>query len=316
MTDDKTGEPHKHTWTKLLLDNAHPELITAHELHANVFPEIDGQESESPLCPVSIVHTKNSLRQISATSFALYEWCPFAWRRSYRQGRTLTWEDPAEKAESFDQDGYTGGAEVGSIAHWILARWPEGEDYESRLDYWLHDKAVLSLLPGHLRAAWRKNDKNPDSPLREWLLRFAESDTGKLLRSRTDIQREKVFRLPVNEYTSLAGAIDAVFGNEIIDYKITSVDNAPKGLYESQLDFYALVLHMMTGAENVKTNIAFLREGKTESRVITDFAGIQERVIIAAEECACGKYPPNHKHCGSCPYKKGCVNCNAGVQER
>ncbi|MBQ9433373.1 MAG: UvrD-helicase domain-containing protein [Synergistaceae bacterium] len=316
MTDANAGQPHKHTWTKLLCDKYDDfSPVTAQELTPDVFPEVNGQDSESPLHPVSIVHAKNSLRQISATSFALYEWCPFAWRRSYKQGRTLTWEDPADKAESFDQDGYTGGAEVGSIAHWILARWPEGEDYEAELDRWLHDKAVLSLLPGHLRAAWRRNDKNPDSPLREWLLRFAGSDTGKLLRSRTDIQREKAFRVSLNEYTSLAGAVDAVFGNEIIDYKITSVENAPKGLYESQLDFYALVLHMMTGAESVKSTIAFLREGKTESRVITDFAGIQERVIIAAEECACGEYLPNHKHCGDCPYKKGCVNYNAGVQE-
>ncbi len=330
MTDDKTGQPHKHTWTKLLLENhdadsGGTDLVEAHELPANVFPEIDGQDSESTLRPVSIVHVKNSLRQISATSFALYEWCPFAWRRSYKQGRTLTWEDPAEKTEDFD--GYTGGAEIGSIAHWILARWPEGEDYESRLDYWLHDKAVLSQLPGHLRAAWRglnrerHNDEQEQkrlqrvAELRGWLLRFAESDTGKLLRSRTDIQREKAFRIPLNEYTSLAGAIDAVFGNEIIDYKITSVENAPKGLYESQMDFYALVLHMMTGVESVKTTIAFLREEKVEPRVITDFAGIRERVIIAAEECACGNYVPNLKHCGDCPYKKGCVNCNAGVQE-
>ena len=314
LTDEKTGEAHNHTWTKLLSDKYDDfSPVIARELPAHVFPELDDEDSETSLRHVSIVNVKNSLRQISASSFAMYEWCPFAWRRSYKQGRTLTWEDPAEKADDFD--GYTGGAELGSIAHWILARWPEGEDYEAKLDYYLHDKAVLSQLPGHLRSAWRKNDKDKDSPLREWLMKFAESETGKMLMSRTDIQREKAFRLPLSESTSLAGAIDAVFENNIIDYKITSIDRTPPGLYESQLDFYALVIHEQTGAETVNTTIAFLREGKTETRVITDFEGIRDRVITAAEECACGDYPPKHEHCGLCPFKKGCVNCNAGVQE-
>ncbi|MBQ7216452.1 MAG: UvrD-helicase domain-containing protein [Synergistaceae bacterium] len=313
MTDEKTGEAHNHTWTKLLLEHAKTKPVIAHELPAHVFPELEGAESEEALHPVSIVNVKNSLRQISATSFALYEWCPFAWRRSYRQGRTLTWEDPAEKAEDFD--GWTGGAEIGSLAHWILSRWPESGDYESKLDYYLHDKEVLSLLPGYLRAAWRKNDKDADSPLRMWLLRFAGSDTGKLLMSRTDVQREKSFRLPLNESTSLAGAIDAVFGNSIIDYKITSVDRTPPGLYESQLDFYALVIHEQTGTESVNASIAFLREGKIETRAVTDFEAVRKRITIAAEECACGEYSPKHEHCGLCPFKKGCVKNNAGVQE-
>ena len=326
LTDEKTGEPHNHTWTKLLCEKyADISPVTAYELPAHVFPEQSSQESEAALRPVNIVNVNNSLRQISATSFALYEWCPFAWRRSYRQGRTLTWEEPAEKAEDFD--GYTGGAELGSLAHWILSRWPESGDYESKLDYWLHDSEALSVLPGHLRAAWRglnRKRKDPDddnkrlqkaAEFRRWLMNFAESDTGKLLMSRTDIQREKSFRLPLTESTSLAGAIDAVFGNNIIDYKITSIDRTPPGLYESQLDFYALVIHEQTGAESVNASIAFLKEGKTESRVITDFAGIRERVIAAAEECACGNYPPRHEHCGLCPFKKGCVKNNAGVQE-
>ena len=146
-------------------------------------------------------------------------------------------------------------------------------------------------------------------------MNFAESDTGKMLMSRTDVQREKSFRLSLTESTSLAGAVDVIFGNNIIDYKITSKDNTPPGLYESQLDFYALVMHMMTGAENVKASIAFLKEGKIETRVITDFESIRERVIKAAEECACGDYVPKHEHCKDCPYKKGCVNCNVRVQE-
>ena len=216
---------------------------------------------------------------------------------------TLTWEAPQEKAEDFD--GYTGGADVGSLVHWVLERWPESGDYEAKLDYYLHDKEVLARVPGYLRAAWRKNDNDKASQLKEWLMNFAASELGELLRTRKDILREKQFRLQLDEYTALAGAIDAVYGNNIIDYKITDIDRVPPGLYESQLDFYALALHMITGAENVNTSIAFLRQGKTEQRTISDFEAIRARVADAAKFCASGPHTTNHEHCALCP---GCAN--------
>ena len=162
-------------------------------------------------------------------------------------------------------------------------------------------------------------------------MRFADSELGKMMHTRKDIKREYRFRLPLDESTSLAGSIDALItpsaregqpyltspnvGEErkeglytIIDYKITEHENTPPGLYESQLDFYALVIHELTGADSVKTVIAFLREGMTAERVITDFEAIRERVSHAAEICASGPYMPNNQHCGLCPFKKGCVN--------
>ena len=144
-------------------------------------------------------------------------------------------------------------------------------------------------------------------------MRFAAGELGVMLRTRKDIQREKLFRIPLNESTSLAGAIDAVYGNNIIDYKITNIDSTPPGLYESQLDFYAFVLHLQTGAEIVNTTIAFLREGRIEHRVITDFEAVRERVISASEVCAVGPYIPRQENCRLCPFKKGCVKNNDEV---
>ena len=307
MIDENTQGAHNHTWTKLLLDHEKvSEPVIASELPANVFPDLTRQESEESLRQVNRVKAKTSLRQFSASSFAMYEWCPFAWRRSYMQGRTLKWEDPAEKAEDFD--GYTGGAELGSLVHWILSRWPEGEDYEAKLDSYLHGKEWLSHMPGSLRAKWRENDKDSESHVKEWLMKFADSELGRTIRTRRDIKREYRFRVPLDESTSLAGSIDAFWDNNIIDYKITEYDRTPPGLYESQMDFYALVVHELTGAERVNTVIAFLREGRTAERVITDFEAIRERVGRAAEICASGSYMPRHEHCGLCPFKKGCAN--------
>ena len=102
----------------------------------------------------------------------------------------------------------------------------------------------------------------------------------------------------------------------IVDYKITSIDNTPPGLYESQLDFYAFVRHLQTGAETVNTSIAFLREGEVKERTITGFDEIRKRIERAAELCGSGPYTPNHGHCGMCPFRKGCVKCNAGACEQ
>ena len=304
--DDDDHKPHPNTWTKLLVDNKHDlDPLYAVEIPPHVFPNIE-QEQEASLRPVNTVKAVNTLRQISASSFALHEWCPFAWRRRYRQGLSLSWEEPAEKAEDFD--GYTGGADVGSIVHWVLERWPEAGDYEAKLKYYLHDKDVLPKVPAYLRAAWRKNDKDESSRVKDWLMNFAASELGQMLMTNTDIQREKHFRIPLDEYTTLAGAIDALYGNNVIDYKITEIDRVPPGLYESQLDFYALAVHMMTGAPSVNTCIAFLRQGTTERREISDFEAIRERVSSAAKSCASGPHNPKHEHCALCPFKKGCAN--------
>ena len=305
---NKDGNPNAHTWTKLLLNNMiidDSSRIDAIGIPSHVFPKLEHDEDSQALHEVPTVRSVNPLRQISASSFALYEWCPFAWRRRYRQGIALTWENPQEKAE--DYDGYTGGAELGSLAHWILSRWPNGDDYAARLDAYLTDRETLSLLPGSLRDAWRRNYRDKSSRLREWLMRFAESELGEFVRSTPGLEREKSFRLKLNDETILAGAIDAVSGSNIIDYKITSVDKTPPGLYESQLDFYAFALHALTKAESVNTSIAFLREGTVESRTISAFDVIRERVETAARECGCGKYEPELRHCGLCPFKKGCA---------
>ena len=191
----------------------------------------------------------------------------------------------------------------------MLARWPKGEDYEAELDHLLFDREMLSHMPGELRPTWRSDDKKT---LREWLMKFASSELGIAVRTQT-FKRENTFWLPLNTSTVMAGAIDAVCGDRIIDYKITSIDRAPKELYEAQLDFYAFVQHERTGAEDVRTDIAFLREGRTESRDITDFEGIRARIENAAEICGAGPYIPRHEHCRICPFKKGCVKNIAGI---
>ena len=304
LVNSKDDTPHKNTWTALMLENAeNPEITFAEGINDYEYLGVTHQEEERILKPVTLMRQKNSLRQISATSYSLFKFCPHAWRRSYKQGLNLSWESPSR--DNDPEDGSNGGAELGSLAHWVLSRWPNGDDYARELDTLLYDRAVLPSVPGYLRSMWRNDSAKKE--LHSWLMNFAEGDLGVMLRNVKDIRREYRFRLRLTEGTSLAGAIDALYGNNVVDYKITSIDNTPEGLYESQLEFYALAVHDLTGAEKVNTCIAFLREGRQEYREHSDFEAIRERVTEAAEICASGPYTPSINNCKICPFRKGCA---------
>ena len=193
---------------------------------------------------------------------------------------------------------------MGSLAHWVLSQWPKSDDYLSELDVILNDRKVYERLPVRLRGAWR--DEKGRRSLHECLKRFTETELFMKLRSE-NVRREFRFRLKLNDSTALAGAIDAFYGNNIIDYKISRFDSVPPGLYESQLDFYALAMHDMFGYESVNTSIVFLKEGRIVERVCGDFDSIRERITIAAEICASGPYNARHENCSKCPFKKGCM---------
>ena len=301
---DQNGQAYKDTWTKLMLDNVkNVNLEFSNEVDDSIKHEEIADEVNESKRILNVVSVKNSLRQISATSFSLFEFCPFAWRRSYKQGLNLQWELDVHD-DDYDDD-YSGGADLGSLAHWVLSQWPKGDDYVSELDTLLTDRySTFDRLPVRLRGAWR--DEKGRMNLYECLKRFTETELFMKLRSE-NVRREFRFRLKLNDSTALAGAIDAFYGNNIIDYKISRFDSVPPGLYESQLDFYALAMHDMFGYESVNTSIVFLKEGRIIERVCDDFDSIRERITIAAEICASGPYNARHENCSKCPFKKGCM---------
>ncbi|MCR4818400.1 MAG: UvrD-helicase domain-containing protein [Fretibacterium sp.] len=263
------------------------------------------------------------LSQISATSFALYEWCPLAWRRRYRQGLDLRWESPDR--DLLAEDG-RGGAELGSLAHWLLSHWAslESGDELTELNTWLTDERVIHRLPSYLRDVWREEKSREE--LGKWLKRFADSDAGKTVCGALaqGAVREAGFRVNLRGDTAgvtLAGAMDLVWRERdsglwhVMDYKITLSRKAPPGLYGAQLDFYALAVReaaLREGmpCEAVDVGLVFLREdSRVELRRLAenDWEGLKIRVLDAARRGAAGdNYPPNLSHCSSCPWKTGC----------
>ena len=343
---DKEGalSPLKGSWTELLLeylkgqgrcgeDLTGPDiaLFAPGEPITNEAPSPAGSKASSftqtpPVRPVLRPSWEGvALSQFSATSFALFQWCPLAWRMRYRQGLDLRWESPDRGllSEGGRGDGApfsAGGAELGSLAHWILARWPsgaQGGDDEAELDRWLSAPSTLRRLPSSLRDVWR--DERAKEALREWLLRFAASGAGAELWRALGMGARREARFSVDlEGLNLVGAMDAVWEEDglwrVMDYKITLMENAPPGLYEAQLDFYALVARLAARlkgepCEAVEVELVFLREGTSERRRRDGgWEDLRARVLGSARLAARGDgYEANLKRCAACPWRRECA---------
>jgi hypothetical protein len=246
-----------------------------------------------------------SLERMSATAYALFRFCPFAYRMRYRQGLDLRWESPTE-------DGH-GGTEAGSLAHWVLARWDLGAD---TLGNWLpledtRTKRWINLLPPNLRPIAR----NPDvrSRIRKWLEDFAAGETAKIMRISTSLQREVPFRVRIKDGPFAIGSIDALYRDEkgyhLLDYKVTASGGAPDILYENQLLFYAAAATAALGSKPSGLALYHLPEGKLHT--ITPAAFDPEdtflKISIAAKKAAQGPFEPAHENCRTCPWKKECT---------
>jgi len=261
-----------------------------------------------------------TLSSFSATSFALFEWCPFAWRRRHRQGLDLRWEIPDSDDGAVDA---IGGSELGSAAHWILARW---DMEEGTLSSWLDGEGIARRMPAVLRDTWR-DGKNKEA-LRAWLSAFAVSGEGRALALAARdglLRRESAFcailKTPGQvDGIRLAGAMDVLWRNEghwhIRDYKITLSDNAPDELYRAQLAFYALAVKILAEQRNmpfddVDVGLIFLREGglvdstRSFSRD-SDWAAMADRVMTAARGSAVGPWIPRRENCRRCPWRTKC----------
>lgn len=247
--------------------------------------------------------------RLSATSYALFSWCPAAWRMKFRQGLELAWELPS--SEEF------GGADLGSLAHWVLARW----DFTApALDRYL-GPTLPPRLPPRLRAAW--NDKAERTALRRWLTVTAEGAAGRklaALAAEGSLQREIPFRVPLRDGPLLTGAMDALWREEgrvfIRDYKITAGDenlNAGeepswKFLYGAQLLFYGCAARSVFGEAETDIRLIRLRTGEEGAPVMPEdsWQAVEEDIRSTALRAAQGPFPPRTDRCRRCFYRMDC----------
>jgi hypothetical protein len=237
----------------------------------------------------------------------------------------LRWEVPDDAVD------FIGGSELGSVAHWILARWDMKED---TLRSWLDEDDVARRMPAVLRDAWR--DGRNKEALRGWLTALAASDEGRSLASVARdgaLKRESAFCALLKmsapspsctdayaEGLRLVGAMDVLWRREgswhVRDYKITMSDNAPDELYRAQLAFYALVIKLLAERwrlpfDGVDVGLVFLREGGRvdSTRRFSrdgDWTAMTDRIIDAARGAAGGPWIPKRENCRRCPWRVKC----------
>ncbi|MBP8996311.1 MAG: UvrD-helicase domain-containing protein [Synergistales bacterium] len=243
-----------------------------------------------------------TLERISATAYALLKFCPFAFRMRHRQGLDISWEMPSDDV---------GGADLGSLAHWLLRRWDLRPETLSLYDP-LRDGAGLGeLLPADLRPVWADPAKRV--PLMGWLERFASSPLAERIRNGEDTRKEVPFRVRLDNGALMVGVIDVIWreGEKtcIRDYKIGRIENAPRELYRSQLLFYALAARKHFGGSPLELALLSLKENR-EIPVGKDpfsWEDLEEDVASATRQGAAGPFEPSRKMCPLCPWKGECV---------
>lgn len=301
--------PPKHSWLETILSKKEESAIPV----TFVTPKKPGSGSrtsdprkETASGPVICLPADDSrcLERLSATAFSLFRFCPFAWRMRYRQGLDLKWESPMEESH--------GGAEAGSLAHWILARW----DLEpGSLEKWLPrdgEKARqrIPLLPPELRPVARERSRV--DLIRRWLENFALSPMARTMKESDSLKREVPFRVRLEEGPVIIGAIDALYeeGNayHLLDYKVTASGGAPDFLYEAQLAFYAVAAWTASGVIPSGTALYNLPEGKAHPFVLDELRLEQTREEIrqTARDAARGPFEPARRNCPVCPWKESC----------
>ncbi|MDR3354461.1 MAG: PD-(D/E)XK nuclease family protein, partial [Synergistaceae bacterium] len=257
------------------------------------------------------------LAKFSASAYSLLSWCPVAYRRRYRQGWGMRWESHGS--------GVSGGAELGSLAHWILTRWDFDRstlsDHIPPVDSGTTDASsgVLKKIPAYLRDAFRSPADR--AALRSWLEAFSATETCDELRelkSEGVLRREMNFSVKLGG-TDLAGSIDLYWedadGCHVRDWKITPEASAPSELYVEQVRFYSLACHIARPGMRIDAGLIYLRPddsglggvGREHAAFeIDDWAKLAYEVSESSRIAVTGPFEPKTERCGVCPYSSSC----------
>jgi ATP-dependent exoDNAse (exonuclease V) beta subunit len=247
------------------------------------------------------------LATLSATAYSLISWCPHAYRIRYRQGRELRWGKSSG-------DG-PGGAELGTMTHWILQQW----DFDPRsLASLLPDetagddvKRALTEIPSHIRHIWRRRANR--NACRRRLEDFADAPGSAELRlamKNGTLRREVAFFVK-SDCVNLVGSIDVFWhdgtGCHIRDWKITEEDDAPSELYAAQLEFYAAACKTVHPRSPVDAGLIYLRDSGRQISYggMDDWETIRARIRDAAETAIAGG--TKRGDCARCPFASNCA---------
>lgn len=314
--EDETGTPRpkEGTWLSML-EKASPGVLQAglqDPTEAN--PETRPIPRISSLSPgaegkaVPLPSDLPTLASVSATGYALFSFCPRAWRLQVRQGLELAAEKPGP--------GEPGGPDLGSLAHRVLAEWEFNEESLDRLlPETLEgptDRALLRLPP-ELRAPAR-NDSDRRL-LRSVLLRFLEAPPGITLAEayrRGALRREVPFRYRLAGGPVLRGVIDALWEEDgivhLADYKFAAPSPFLELLGKNQLAFYGAVASRLFPGRKIDLSLVFLREseGRLPFEGFLDAEAVETQVRAMVRAGGTGPFARNPRSCPACPWREPC----------
>jgi ATP-dependent exoDNAse (exonuclease V) beta subunit len=244
---------------------------------------------------------------LSATAYSLLSWCPAAYRIRYRQGRELKWERRGADSR--------GGADLGTLTHWILSRWDfRAGSLEAYLPGEMSDAAArgeITEIPPKLRHVWRVRS-NRDA-CRGWLEAFSASEAGAELREALEsgaLAREVAFSVETGG-VNIVGGIDVFWtddrGCHVRDWKITPEDDAPHEMYQAQIEFYAAACRAARPELDVDAGLIYLRDpGRApDIRAVEDWDSLTHRIQEAAGEAASSGIT-RRGDCARCPFAPSC----------
>ncbi|MDR1481774.1 MAG: UvrD-helicase domain-containing protein [Synergistaceae bacterium] len=258
------------------------------------------------------------LAKFSASAYSLLSWCPVAYRRRYRQGWGMRWETAGDRG--------AGGADLGSLAHWVLTRWnfdqAELPNYLPSADICV--TGAIDEVPVNLRDIFLSPVKR--SALLSWLELFSRTETcGRLreLKSRGVLRQELKFSVKLAE-TDLIGSIDLYWedsdGCHVRDWKITPEESAPSDLYVEQIRFYSLACRIARPNSRVDAGLIYLRPDDIDSRnyehaefIIDNWEKLAGEVSELSRIAATGPFEPKMERCGVCPFSTSCADSTVGI---
>ncbi len=248
------------------------------------------------------------LSRITASAYALLEWCPAAYRRSFRQGIKTDWEN--------EDNGETGvsGQTFGNIVHWLARNW----DFKENSIPELLGSRLELRMPEEMREEFAKPETKAE--IEKMLSRFAKTETGTMLARLAEKEgtliREASFRVRCGELL-LVGAADLYWkdGNtlHLIDWKTGGESSVTNAYYLPQLKFYAAALWLAAKdgeqhPEKIGVRLVHLRSPESGEIffVPSELDKIAESIKKAAQRAVSGAFPSCTDKCGNCPLKSGC----------
>ncbi|NLV82556.1 MAG: UvrD-helicase domain-containing protein [Synergistaceae bacterium] len=286
-------------------------LIKDNEVEKRV--DLSKEETKASATLKLKIDSPASLGRISASAYAMMSWCPNAFRIAYRQGRNIQWT--TKSGEDI------GGAEFGSLAHWILSKWDFKE--ESINDYLPDEKEnkfkkKLGQVPYDLQKEF--NSAESRNKLREMLSKFADSEEGKILARFTvdKLYRETPFRVQ-DDNLLMVGATDIFWEDDqavqIRDWKTTDEESAPSEYYDAQLNFYAYAIwkYRIEKKESksklpIAVGLIYLKNGNTKIRYLgeAELEEIGNHIHSLSRIALTGNFDKTLFRCNICPWKNDC----------